>query len=310
MLHIIWLILKIIGIVLLALLCLLLLLVLLVLLVPVRYRAAGSRYDEVLQGAAGISWLLHIFSVSADYCNELQVTFRIFGIPIRQREPAGENDIFEESPDEAEEDDTELVSAQSLEETKLSEAETEESETTASETTEEFLKEQQTKPKKPPQSEQRQKKSAGPHKKRPSFLKRLFEKVRFSFMKICDKLKHIGEKKAQLKAMYDDEANREMLRLVLKQFKRLIRHILPTKLKGSVKFGFDDPSQTGQILMYISPFYGFYGRNLTVCPSFEEKILEGELELKGRIRVGTLVMIAIALIRNRRFRTSAKRFMA
>lgn len=57
----------------------------------------------------------------------------------------------------------------------------------------------------------------------------------------------------------------------------LIRHLLPQTLKGTLRFGFEDPSYTGQVLAAVSPFYGVYARSFTLIPEFEEKILEGEV---------------------------------
>ena len=37
---------------------------------------------------------------------------------------------------------------------------------------------------------------------------------------------------------------------------------------------------TGQVLTWISPFYGLYGRHVQVCPDFMEPCLDGELKLK------------------------------
>ena len=88
--------------------------------------------------------------------------------------------------------------------------------------------------------------------------------------------------------------------------KKLIRHLLPTKCSGRVRFGFEDPYTTGQILTYISPFYGWYARSVQVEPVFDENVMEGELRLKGRVRVATLLWIVIRLFMDKNFRRLLK----
>ena len=85
MLHILFLILKIIGILLLCLLGLLILLVLAVLFVPVRYHAEGESRTAspgtYIKGT--VSWLLHLVHFSAVYQNgETSLRVRLLGIPL------------------------------------------------------------------------------------------------------------------------------------------------------------------------------------------------------------------------------------
>lgn len=130
----------------------------------------------------------------------------------------------------------------------------------------------------------------------------------FSFQKICDKLKQAGEQKDRAAEFLKNEENKETFRLLKRQVKALFRHILPGKMRGKVKFGFDDPYTTGQVLMYISPFYGIYGKRFQVIPVFEEPVLEGEAWLKGRIRIGTVLAIGIRMLFDKNFRTLLRKW--
>lgn len=100
----------------------------------------------------------------------------------------------------------------------------------------------------------------------------------------------------------EDEENKQTFRLLWRQLKALIRHILPTDLRGKVRFGFDDPYTTGQVLTYISPFYSLYGKKFQVIPVFEEPVMEGEGWLKGRIRFGTVLILGIRVLLDQNFR--------
>lgn len=55
---------------------------------------------------------------------------------------------------------------------------------------------------------------------------------------------------------------------------------------------------------YLGPvrFTGLYGRHVQVIPDFLEPCLEGELKLKGRIRLGTLLFLVFRMLQNKQIR--------
>ena len=99
-----------------------------------------------------------------------------------------------------------------------------------------------------------------------------------------------------------NEENKKTFRLAKRQIFAVIRHILPRKSEGKIRFGFDDPYMTGQVLTWISPFYGLYGRHLQICPDFLEPCLEGEWKLKGHIRLGTILLLAFRMLLDKNIR--------
>lgn len=103
MLHVLFLILKIIGIILAVLLGLILLLLLLVLFVPVRYRAYGIKKGGECRAEAKLSWLLHLISIPISYQNgELSARLRILGFPVlnllEEEKEDGEEELRKEKP--------------------------------------------------------------------------------------------------------------------------------------------------------------------------------------------------------------------
>ena len=84
--------------------------------------------------------------------------------------------------------------------------------------------------------------------------------------------------------------------------------MLPRRVKGKLRFGFDDPYTTGQVLMYLAPFYGLYARKLELIPVFEEPVLDGELYLKGKVRIGTVLVLAARMMLDRNFRSLLKKW--
>lgn len=135
-----------------------------------------------------------------------------------------------------------------------------------------------------------------------------FRKLKFSFQRICAKMKELTEKKDRFLKFWNDEVNKKTFSLVIGQCKRLIKHIRPQKVKGRIAFGFDDPYTTGQVLMYAGPLLGWYHKWLNLEPYFDRQVLEGEIAFKGRIRAAAVLMIGFKVYRDRNFRKLLKAF--
>lgn len=131
-----------------------------------------------------------------------------------------------------------------------------------------------------------------------SIIKKTKRKIR-AVIRSKDKLK---KKIDDIKMIINDEANKEMVCLLYSQLKALFKEIMPVKYKINIHYGCDDPYRTGQLLMYISVFYGLSGINMNITPDFNEKILEGDIYIKGRVRIYKLLMIVFRVYRNKRFR--------
>lgn len=285
-------ILKFIGLLFLVILGVFLIVFFSVLLVPIRYRAQGDYYEKPRLKAT-VSWLLHIFSLQVSYDGEFSATLRLFGFRLKNlsgRDRAEDSGADREESPEPEEPGEVIRREETAE--RLSEEEPE------------------------PKTEREFKPGPGlkdGRRRNPirSFVKRVKEiprKIRVTFCRFCGKLKKISEQKERFFAFVRDEDNKKTFRLLKGELKRLLKHIFPGKIKGEVKFGFDDPYTTGQALMYISPFYGWYAKSLKLIPVFEERVLEGELDMRGRIRIGTLVMIAVRLFSDKNFRLLVRKW--
>lgn len=118
-----------------------------------------------------------------------------------------------------------------------------------------------------------------------------FQKLKFSFLHFCDKLKDIKAFVQEKKEWLEDEKNQESFRLLFKQFKKLFAHVWPCKGKGTVTFGLEDPYYTGQILTGASLLYPFFYKRLALQPVFDEKCLEAEIDYRGRIRAFYLLWL-------------------
>ncbi len=270
MLAVILFILKMIGLLLLIILGAAVLALLLVLLVPFRYQAEGSFYGKPA-AEAKITWLLRMLSVTVRYETEPDLVIRMFGVRLKKR-----SSKEEKAPEDKEEPRETTVKPQ------VSKSESVKSPDRKS------VSEQK---KTARRSAQKQKKASVPKAKKVSAIERIRNKVQ-----------EIKEKKDEIMEILHNEEYRKTFRLVKRQLFSIIRHILPQKLQGRIRFGFDDPFKTGQILTYVSPFYGLYAKHLELIPVFEESVMEGELNMKGRIRIGTIAVKAVRLVFDKNIR--------
>lgn len=291
-------ILKWLGILLLVLLGLVLTVLLAVLFVPIRYEAEGSFRGELL-AKGQISWLWRLFSIQAVYDGDTEVSLRIFGVKPGRKKETAERTEKTETPDpvvtgsgKCPEEEVPVYESRPKAEAPASEKH---------QGTEEGIKE------KVPAAGTKNAKN-GQKKKR--VRQSLFQKIKVTFQRICGKLKTAEERWQKLMEFLEKEENKNTFRLLKRQVIRFFKHVLPGKVSGTVRFGFEDPYTTGRILTYISPFYGWYGRTIQVIPVFDEQVLDGELSLKGRIRIATLLFIGFQVWRDKNFRTLLKRWQA
>ena len=125
---------------------------------------------------------------------------------------------------------------------------------------------------------------------------RIFKKIRkftLTIKKFCGKINWYKE-------FIDHPRTREALSLVWKDAKKLVRHVLPTKITGRITFGCEDPSITGTVLAVLGMTIPFHKNAIAVNPLFDsENVLEGEIMLKGRIYGVILLKTAAELYFNK-----------
>ncbi len=304
MLSIILMILKIIGIALLVILGIILFIVLAVLLVPVRYSFSGD-YHERLKASAGASWFLHLISVTVDYDGSLDYAVRLFGIPLIKSD-SGKEEKNETPKQEEPERPKEVPKPEQPEEAKEA-PKPEESESEGPKEVQD--KQEPERPEEPSGSKEPGKPRNVPEPKEPVRPKGTPEQKKNRPV-LTDRIKSIEnsfdnfyKKIVRFKDFVSDPVNQKSFKLIVRQVKAIIKHILPTKLKGDIAFGFDDPATTGNVLCACSIIYAMYGDNLVFTPVFDDTVTEGDLAMSGRIRIGTLIVLSVRLLLDKNIRT-------
>ena len=320
MIHILLVILKIIGIVLLVILGLLLGILLAVLFIPVRYKAEGSYHGQLLLSVCA-TWFFHILAFRAVYEGEgLVCSLKVLGFRLwhnREKDPA--RDL--EDGLETILGDEEQSLYEELQQDEEHYRKSQEEQAHGSQLHEERAGEQDANRKESREEEdgtgpEPVKRGSGIMGKIKGFpgrisqsIRHILEKLKFSFAKICDKLKGIREFVQEKKMWLEDEKNQASLKLLYRQIKRLLVHLWPRKGRCTVTFGFDDPYTTGQVLQAASLIYPFYHRQLFLYPVFDEKILDADGSLKGRIRLSVILWLVLQVLFDGHTRRMLKGFL-
>ncbi|MDD3404637.1 MAG: DUF2953 domain-containing protein [Hespellia sp.] len=297
MLHVLLLILKIIGILILVILGLFVLLLAIVLLVPLRYKVTGSGAGDLksLQGKVTFSWLLHLVSGYAGYQDQkldwnVRIAWKWLGGE-EETAPEPEPELALETKSEPESepavDPEPVMKPEPV--TEPEPAMDPEPAVTAQESEPSVRKEQ---PKKASIV---------------SKVKAFFEKIKYTFRKIYDNIKALMETKDRLEEFVTDEVHQAALSRAIKELKRLLGFLKPKKFSLQAHLGFKDPSVTGKVLAGLSMIYPFAGKNqLCVQPEFEEEIYEGNLMIRGHVRVVYVIIIAWNLFWDKNIRMTYK----
>ena len=127
-----------------------------------------------------------------------------------------------------------------------------------------------------------------------------FEKIKCTIVKFCDKIKHtvghaeeklesLSEKKDKIIKELEDPVHQKAFSKAKKETGKLLKRWKPKVIKGTVRFGFEDPCHTGQALAAFSIIYPFIGEFLSIEPNFERRILKGDIKVRGGFRMVPLV---------------------
>lgn len=118
----------------------------------------------------------------------------------------------------------------------------------------------------------------------------------------ADRIKKICEKASSLRETVEDEENQKAVRLLISRVKYLLHHLRFRKFEGQLAFGFEDPATVGRMLAVLSLFYPLYGERFTITPVFDHTLFEGEITLKGHVRLIHILIAGIQLMMNKKIR--------
>lgn len=292
-------ILKVIGIILLIILAIIIFILLLVLLSPIRYRFSGS-YDAVADGDVLVKWNPVILRVIVTYHdNHLEYTVKLFGGVVMTNTSAEiswlgrkffdfgeeEESIKQPPPDKETKKAPKHSGADYALMDSLEEGVDLQDEVNDTHTFEEDRKE-----------------TFNEKRSSTSFAKRISQKIKAfqrKWHEFVNTLKKAQNKKDALLRVYHSRRFRQVKQDLKQYIGEVFRILRPDQLEGYVKFGFEDPANTGYVLGILAMILPLYQEFLTIEPDFTMQNIKGHLQGKGKIRLISVVKLAIKVILNK-----------
>ena len=300
MLHVLFILLKILGILLLLLVGVLLL----VLLAPLRYSFKLEKEEQVSpEFSVRVTWLCWLFYFKASYIEKVfDYRIRILGHQI-----AGNQKEFLERQKKKAEKAQEKRRKEKENRKKKSQKKEKELPVTISE-------EKVSATEKPEEDLLKEKESEGSYSG--ESVKDAASHKELSTDKSSKRKDSFFKKgKARIKSLKDAKSNldqfpwREWLELGKDIVIRFFKHVLPQKLRGTITFGCSDPAYTGYVTGIAAVFYPKYGESFSLYPDFERKVFAAQCEGKGRIRLGYILVLVVSILREKSVRTMIKRMI-
>lgn len=299
--HVILQILAVIGIVLLVLLALLILTVLAVLFVPIRYRASGEKEADRIEGVAAVSFLYPFLSFKWQRAgNENRWALRLLGIKLKSSPKVDKGKTTE--PEK-----TEKGKVAEPEKTDKGKAE-ETAQAAKPEKAAEPVKEEK-QPATPSvqnaeaEDAARQAEETGTQKTdRVSSEK----KARFTISGLCDKMENIRDNVEYYKERLTAEENRLFLKRTKERIFAVLKSIKPKVLTARVVCGTGSPDTTGYVCAVYGMLYPVIEDRISFTADFENKVLDGELSVKGKVRVATIVRHGIKILLDKQLKVFLK----
>lgn len=322
MIHILFMILKVLGILILVLLVLVLLIVCTVLFLPFCYRAQVLKEEEgfaCVKASGRVSWLFGAVALTASYEEQKpEAQILLFGASLETwKRRLKKIRRGEASVPRTEENETEnALEAEKTAEQKAPDQKEKQQKVTAQ-------KEQ-------PEQEQE------PDAPKKSILERFFGRIEylpekllnlasrllqtaFRLLELPFRLLEKLEQKIQagrrlkrkwesVKKFFRSKMFREALLHAKKEVLYFLKKAAPKKVTGTVRFGFNDPALTGETLGILGMIYGKLPKDLSIQPDFEQEILQGDVRMKGSFQAVTAAGIALRLFRDQNLRKTIRHF--
>lgn len=293
--HVILQILAVIGIVLLVLLALLILTVLAVLFVPIRYRASGEKEADRIEGVAAVSFLYPILSFKWQRAgNENRWALRLLGIKLKGSPKVDKGKTTEpEKTEKGKVAEPEKTDKGKAEETAQAAKPVKEEKQPATSSVQNAEAEDAAR-----QAEETgtQKTDRGSSEK----------KARFTISGLCDKMEKIRDNVEYYKERLTAEENRLFLKRTKERIFAVLKSIKPKVLTARVVCGTGSPDTTGYVCAVYGMLYPVIEDRISFTADFENKVLDGELSVKGKVRVATLVRHGIKILLDKQLKVFLK----
>lgn len=114
------------------------------------------------------------------------------------------------------------------------------------------------------------------------------------------KFQNVVEKLKKFYSFLEEKENERVLSFLIGYIKKLIKAILPRKARGKMIIGLEDPALTGYMAACTSWVYLYSKGKVHVIPDFQQKIINGNYKIKGKVYLYKLIYYIIRVILDQR----------
>ncbi len=306
-------VLSIIGIVIACIIGAVLVLLLLVLLCPICYRVKGNAHDGKITAKVRLHYLFGLIRAGYDYPEPGNIYARIAWYHLYDsKEPKADNkddikdahkrdnkkDRKEDQKDEIKKE--EVIDTDDLPDNTLTEINVDEIPDEVKEET--VVSEEPVNVSEPAGGPKTEKKSIKDKKKilNPLFyIKKAWEDFKY---KVIAKAKMIYKDVSFYKKLLLHEDTQGLLKLVKRNLIRILKQMRPKYGHADIEYGMDSPDTTAYIFGAYSVVFAKKLKKYVLKPNFEEKMLEGDLEVGGFFNLFGIVIFALPVVFSRKLR--------
>ena len=127
--------------------------------------------------------------------------------------------------------------------------------------------------------------------------------------KTTGRLDSLRNKVHEFREAYQEYHGKQLMDFAKQSIIKILRHVLPRRMRGFIRFGFDDPAVTGIVTGGAALFYPKYRDTLVLEPDFGQECFEADCRGRGRIHPGFFLYMGIKALWNPDVRVLLKKLL-
>lgn len=135
---------------------------------------------------------------------------------------------------------------------------------------------------------------------------RVFDRIKLTVSRLYDRIIDIKENTEYYIDIINSKDFKKAFGLCKKEIGRILKTILPRKVKGYIRYGSGEPDMTAKVFGLYVLLRRFLGRHFSFEPNLQEKELNGHIVISGHICMISILIVGIKLFFNRNIRRLIK----
>ena len=123
------------------------------------------------------------------------------------------------------------------------------------------------------------------------------------------RLASLRKKVHEFRKAYQEYHGKQLMDFAKQSIIKILRHVLPRRMRGFIRFGFDDPAVTGIVTGGAALFYPKYRDTLVLEPDFGQECFEADCRGRGRIHPGFFLYMGLKALWNPDVRALLKKLL-